>query len=170
MRHLDSMALGLGRLLALGFLLIALMMGVEIILRYVFDAPTIWAHEIAGVIAAVAFVFGGAYCMAEDSHMRIDLLSARATGRTRQMLRLVSLTAGAVYLAGMAYGGYIMVQKSAFRFMPDGTWMPERSGSSWNTPAPALVKVALFVGAILFLLIVVRQLLAWRLRDGTRTD
>ena len=160
MRLIDRLATVLGRWLSWGFLVIALIMTWEVASRYAFSAPTIWAHEIAGVIAAVAFVFGGAYCMAEDSHMRIDLLSSRARGVWRRVLKLLSLATGTIYLAGMAYGGSILMEKSVLRFGPDGAWLPELSGSSWNTPAPAFVKAALFLGAALFLLVVLRQVFA----------
>lgn len=164
MRILDRLSIALGRGLAWGFLAIALLMTWEVVARYGFDAPTYWAHEIAGVLAALAFVFGGAACMAERSHMRIGLVADRLGPRARRALDLLGLAAGIVYLAGLAYGSLVMTRRTTFRFSADGTWMPERSGSSWNTPAPALVKGALLAGAVLFLLVLLRQ--AWSALRG----
>ncbi|MEM8756138.1 MAG: hypothetical protein AAGF90_24560, partial [Pseudomonadota bacterium] len=75
----------------------------------------------------------------------------------------LGLACGALYLGALSYSGWLITQRSLFRFMPDGTWFPERSGSSWNTPLPAFVKFALFVGAVLFLAVTLQHL-ARRLR------
>ncbi|MEO1294031.1 MAG: TRAP transporter small permease, partial [Pseudomonadota bacterium] len=158
---LDRIALWLGRLTAWGFLIIALMMLWEVVARYGFNAPTFWAHEIAGVIAAVAFVFGGAFCLAEGTHMRITLLLDRMPGGLRRVAEIASLLVGAVYLGGLGWAMWIIFNRSVWKFAPDGSWMPETSGSSWNTAAPSLVKLALFIGTLLFLAILLRHLGLW---------
>ncbi|MCG8596507.1 MAG: TRAP transporter small permease [Kiloniellales bacterium] len=164
MHQIDRVLLRIGRGLSWGFLAIAAVMVYEVAARYGFNAPTSWAHEIAGVLAAVAFVFGGVYCMAERSHMRIGLLFDGAKPRWRRLAEALSLLCGAVYLGGLALAMWPISQKSLFRFSPEGAWLPERSGTSWNTAAPAIVKFALFLGAALFLAVIVLQ--AWRLLRG----
>lgn len=166
MTILERLAILLGRVLSLGFLVIALMMGYEVLARYGFRAPTYWAHEIATILAASAFVIGGAFCMAENTHMRVDLFVERARPGLRRAAEIVSLLAGTIYLAGMCWAGWIMSQRSVFRFTADGAWNPERSGSTWNTPLPAFVKFALLVGSILFLMIVIQRL--WQAVRGRR--
>ena len=157
MTFFDRLAFRLGRLLAWGFLGIVAMMVYEVVARYGFNAPTIWAHELAGLLAALAFIFGGAYCMAEDSHMRITaFVESRGVG-IKRVSRWLSLVAGTIYLAGLAYAAFDMSRDSLFRFALDGSWDPERSGSTWNTPLPAFIKLALFLGALLFLLVLLRR-------------
>ncbi len=149
----------LGELAAYGFAVIVFIMVYEVVARYGFGAPTFWAHEIAGLLGAVAFLLGGAFCMAEGSHMRITALSDGFSPRFRRLADILSLACGTIYLGALAYSGWLITQRALFRFMPDGSWFPERSGSSWNTPLPAFIKFALFVGAVLFLAVVLRQLL-----------
>ena len=148
----------LAELASYGFAVIVLMMVYEVVARYGFGAPTFWAHEIAGLLGAVAFIMGGAYCMIDGSHMRVTALSERMPPFVRRLADILALGCGALYLAALAYSGWMISQRSLFRFMPDGTWFPERSGSSWNTPLPAFIKFALFVGAVLFLAVVLKQL------------
>ena len=148
----------LAELAGYGFAVIVLMMVYEVVARYGFGAPTFWAHEIAGLLGACAFLIGGAYCMIDGSHMRVTALSDRMPPAVRRLADILALTCGTIYLGAMAYSGWLISQRSLFRFMPDGTWFPERSGSSWNTPLPAFVKFALFVGAVLFLAVVLKQL------------
>ncbi len=159
MSAIDRLSLWLGRIIALVFLAIALMLGWEVVVRYLFNAPTYWAHEIAGILAAYAFVFGGAYCMAENSHMRITLLLERLGPRARKLVEAISLLAGTIYLGGLTWAAWRMTEKGLFRISAEGVWLPERSGSSWSTPAPGFVKLALFLGGLLFLLVVLRQFL-----------
>ncbi|MEM7695469.1 MAG: TRAP transporter small permease [Pseudomonadota bacterium] len=157
---MERLALWAGRVLAWAFPVIALMMGYEVIARYAFGAPTFWAHEIAGLIAATAFIFGGAYCMAEKSHMRVTLLTERLGPRAARAFEALALSCGIIFLTGLAVAMWGIVERSALKFAADGTWTPERSGTSWNTISPALLKVALLVGALLFLAVVIRQAIA----------
>ncbi|MEM8850322.1 MAG: TRAP transporter small permease subunit [Pseudomonadota bacterium] len=155
---MDRIILALGRLASWGFAIIILMMVYEVVARYGFGAPTIWAHEIAGLLGAIAFLLAGAYCMVEDGHMRITAFVDGMRAGTQRLFRIVGYVCGAIYLGGLAFSAFQIANRAAFRFMDDGTWFPERSGTSWNTPLPAYVKVALFVGAALFLLVVLRAL------------
>ena len=159
MKLLDTFSVWLGQVLAWGFLVIVAMMSYEVIARYAFNAPTVWAHEVAGVIAAVAFIFGGAYCMALDAHMRITSFVETRGERFAAFTRYLSIAAGTVYLAGLAYAAFRMTRDSLFRFGISGAWDPERSGSTWNTPAPSFIKLALFLGTVLFLVVLLRRLL-----------
>ncbi|MEM8853618.1 MAG: TRAP transporter small permease subunit [Pseudomonadota bacterium] len=168
MRFIDALAIAIGKALAWAFPVIAVMMGFEVVARYAFASPTFWAHEIAGLLAAIAFIFGGAFVMAEKAHMRVTLLVERLTGPFAKVLELFSLLCGAVFLTGLSVAMWGILQRAAFRFGPDGVWSPERSGSSWNTPSPAFLKIALFIGAVLFLLVVVRQMVG--LIGGRQND
>lgn len=151
----------IGTITAFGFGVIVLMMVVEVVARYGFGAPTFWAHEIAGLLGAVAFLMGGAFCMADRSHMRITVVADRLPRRVRLWLEGLGHLCGIIFLSGLAISGWNIAQRAAFRFMPNGAWFPERSGTSWNTPLPAFIKVALFIGAALFLILVLMRL--WRL-------
>ncbi|MBO6755029.1 MAG: TRAP transporter small permease [Roseibium sp.] len=157
---MDRFILRLGAGISLGFLAIVIMMVFEVVARYGFNAPTIWAHEIAGIFAAVAFLIGGAYCMVDKSHMRITLLSDAASPGFRRLAEFIGLVCGLVYIGGLTYSAWRLTERSLLRFQPDGTWIPETSGTSWNTPMPAFIKAALFISCALFLAVLLRQL--WR--------
>lgn len=156
----------LAELASYGFAAIVLIMVYEVVARYGFGAPTFWAHEIAGLLGAIAFLLGGAFCMTEDTHMRVTALTDRMPHRIKRLADILALGCGVIYLSAMAYSGWLIAQRSLFRFMPDGTWFPERSGSSWNTPLPGFIKFALFVGATLFLAVILRQLFLTLTRRG----
>lgn len=62
----------------------------EVILRYAFNSPTIWAHEVSGHIFAAYSVLGGAYVLLVNEHVRSDVVYARFSPRGRAILDLVT--------------------------------------------------------------------------------
>lgn len=160
---LDRIALWLGRTAAWAFAAIVAIMVYEVVARYAFGAPTIWAHEVSVLLAGFAFVFGGAYCMAEGTHMRITVL-VETRPRLARVSEWLGLLAGAVYLAGLAFAAWRMAERAIWRFSISGAWDPERSGSTLNAPLPAYLKAILFAGALLFLLLVLRRMIPGRRR------
>ncbi|MDJ0626715.1 MAG: TRAP transporter small permease subunit [Rhodobacter sp.] len=161
MQLLDRLALWLGRMTAWCFAAIVLIMVYEVVARYAMNAPTTWAHETSVLLASFAFVFGGAFCMAEGTHMRITLLVENRPGLA-QLSEWLSLGVGAIYLGGLTFAAWRMAEKAIWRFSLSGTWDPERSGSTLNSPLPSYLKALLFVGCSLFLLLILRRLLPVR--------
>ena len=158
MRVFDAIAVRLGRALSLLFLAVVAITVFEVVSRYGFDAPTFWAHETTVALAALAFIFGGAYVMAEDGHMRITVVVDRLGPRARRWSDRLSAVVGIVYLGGLAYAMWRITDRSLFRFTADGRWNPETSGSAWNPPIPSFVNLALLLGTLLFLAIMVTRL------------
>ncbi|MCE8009035.1 TRAP transporter small permease [Aestuariivita sp.] len=153
---LDRLALALGRTTAWCFAAIVLIMVYEVVARYAFNAPTSWAHETSILLASIGFVFGGAFCMAEGTHMRITLLVEKWP-RLARFSDAVSLLAGLIYLGGLTYAAWRMAERAVWRFSLNGAWDPERSGSTLNSPLPSYLKALLFVGCALFLLLALKQ-------------
>ena len=51
----------------------------EVLARYVFDAPTIWAYEIGYTLTGSHFLLGMAYTLAVGAHIRIDIFSGSSS-------------------------------------------------------------------------------------------
>ena len=150
MLFLTRFSLWLGGIASWCFAAIILVMVYEVAARYGFGAPTAWAHEVSVMLAGTAFIFGGAYCMAEATHMRIAVLVENRPALER-VSHWLSIAAGVIYLSGLAYASWRMAERAIWRFALDGSWTPERTGSSFNAPVPAVLKGMLFLGAVLFL-------------------
>ena len=159
----ERVALATGRAAAWCFAAIVLVMVWEVVARYAFGAPTIWAHEVSVGLAAIGFVAGGAFCMAEGTHMRIDLLT-QARPRLARLSHWLGAAAGIVYLGGLGFAAWRMAERALWRFSLDGAWDPERSGSTLNSPLPGVLKAVLFLGCALFLAVLVARLLPRRAR------
>ncbi|MBE0530226.1 MAG: TRAP transporter small permease [Rhodospirillales bacterium] len=100
-----------GKLAAAMFFVIGGMIAYEVVARYVFISPTIWAEELSRFIQIWATYLGAAYVLRHRHLIAIDLL----TGRLGPTMRALSEALGLVFVAvfcGMAivYGTGIVVE------------------------------------------------------------
>ncbi len=160
---LDRWILRVGDLLSLLFVATVAISFLEIFLRYLFNAPTIWVHESASFIGGSLFVVGGAYALANNKHVRVVLIYDQVSPRTRLYLDVFHSLAGLLFAAMLIYGAWMMVGSAWFS--PLGEMRLETSGSAWNPPFPALLKAlillvvcVMFIQFLLHLIDDIRQL------------
>jgi len=55
----------------------------EIILRYFFDSPTIWAHPLCQILWGFYILLGGCYLLRLKTHVRCDFLYVKFSPRKR---------------------------------------------------------------------------------------
>ena len=58
----------------------------EVISRYFFNAPTIWAGDVALILYGMYFMIASPYCLREGMHIRTDFLYNRWSTRTKGMV------------------------------------------------------------------------------------
>jgi C4-dicarboxylate transporter, DctQ subunit len=167
---MDPLARAVNRLgLACGWLfaIATVLTCYEVVARYVFSAPTTWAHELTTSLCATAFALGGAYSMVRGEHIRITTLADNMNPLARRACLILGLLCGVIYLSGLSWAAVIEAADSVWRF-EEGRWAPEPTPGPPNWPLPAFVRVMLATGALLFLLSVLRELLLTMLRKGGR--
>ena len=73
------------------FLIIPLLVVVtyEVIMRYAFNAPTIWAFEATTLIYGMHFVLSFAYTHKHNGHVAIDVIENQFPTKVRTVLRIV---------------------------------------------------------------------------------
>jgi TRAP-type mannitol/chloroaromatic compound transport system permease small subunit len=73
----------------------------EVIARYVFNAPTIWAYELSYMLYGSHFMLGATYCLLKKGHIRTDLLyelfPVKWQGRVDAFLYLFFFFPGMIY-------------------------------------------------------------------------
>jgi TRAP-type mannitol/chloroaromatic compound transport system permease small subunit len=60
----------------------------EVLSRYFFGAPTIWAYEVGYMLTGSHFLLAMAFALREGQHIRIDIFSGRFSERTRAIIDL----------------------------------------------------------------------------------
>ncbi len=132
----------------------------EVIARYVFGAPTIWSHEVTTLLCAISFAYGGSYCLARNSHIRIVILYDLVSLKVRRYLDIFNTFVGLIWACTLVYAAFTLVEKSWFT--PWGEFRMETSASAWDPPFPAWTKAflmfALTIMAFQFLLQLIKTL------------
>jgi TRAP-type mannitol/chloroaromatic compound transport system permease small subunit len=55
----------------------------EVMMRYVFDSPTIWVFDTTYMLYGTIFMLGAAYALLKGAHIRTDFFFERWSARTR---------------------------------------------------------------------------------------
>ncbi|SEG56791.1 TRAP transporter small permease subunit [Vibrio hangzhouensis] len=140
---LDRAVIWLSKLLSWLFIFTVLISFYEVVMRYVFNAPTTWVHETASFIGGSLFIIGGIYAFAANKHVRVVLIYDSVSKQTRKYLNLVHHIVGLAFAGMLAHASYTMAKEAWFA--PWGELRLETSGSVLNAPYPALLKGLIFV-------------------------
>ncbi len=141
MRIINFLSKLCGQLFGWFFLLSVLITGYEVVMRYLFNAPTLWGFETSLALSASAIIMSGSYVAQKRDHIAITTLLDICSPKSKKYLRVfVSLFSGVVCLC-IAWAGY------QFGYTALADW--ETSGSGWDAPIPALVKPLISLSALL---------------------
>ncbi len=82
-KALDSISTYSGKIVA--FLMIPMMYALvhEVVSRYYFNAPTIWAGDVALILYGILFMIASPYCLKEGMHIRTDFLYSRWSTKSK---------------------------------------------------------------------------------------
>ena len=115
-RFIERISGGFGLLAAIVIVPLILATVYEVLARYLFNAPTIWAYELAYMAMGTNFLLGAAFTLRERGHIRIDLAYERFAPKTRALIDTL---------------GYL------FLFLPMAWWLSWRL---WNYAYDALLS------------------------------
>lgn len=77
-----------GKVISYFIYIIVIVLLYEIVMRYFFNTPTIWAHEISRISFGAASVLMCAYCLLHNQHVRVDIIYGRFSPRKRAAIDL----------------------------------------------------------------------------------
>lgn len=140
---IDTISEWSGKLFSFLAILVVASISYEVVARYIFDAPTIWAHETMVSFCAIWYMIGGAYVLRYRGHVSVDVVYNRLSSGSRRVLDLIGLSLFFVYAGVMLWTGAEVAWKSIK--------VLETSGSPWNPPVWP-IRLAIPVGALLILL------------------
>jgi TRAP-type C4-dicarboxylate transport system permease small subunit len=155
---MDRLAMVAGKPLSWLFIFATAISAYEVVMRYVFSAPSTWIHVTATAACAIAFSFGGAWCMARDEHIRITVLTDRFPPAITKALEFAGNLIGLFYLLGLSWGLWLQAKDSILRF-DGGIWRPELTPGPPNWALPATIKGALLLAALMFAGVVFARLI-----------
>jgi len=145
-----------GRILMPFPLILVVLVVVEVIQRHVFNNPTQWSWEVQQHIFVLAISLAAGYVLLHNQHVGCDIVYARYSNRVKGIASIIGGLLALLYLGAMVWKG--------FGWSLISLTSGEHSASVWAPPIYYL-KIAVFVGCVLFLL----QGVAWFIRSWITT-
>ena len=122
---IEELSIWVGRTFGWCILILTLSVAYEVFVRYVLNAPTVWAFDMMVQMYGALFLMAGPYALAQDTHVRADvvyrLLSIRWQARIDLILYFCFFFPGMLALAW--YGAEIAADSWRYKEV------------SWNSPA-----------------------------------
>jgi TRAP-type mannitol/chloroaromatic compound transport system permease small subunit len=85
-RVMDAVGEWSGKVAQWLVVLLMLALGYEVIARYVFHAPTIWAYDISYMLYGSHFMLGAAYALLRKAHIRTDVFYGKWSARRQGLV------------------------------------------------------------------------------------
>src|SRR5512145_2962929 len=86
---IDSLSTWAGEAFAWLILLLTLGVSYEVLVRYVFRAPTTWAFDFSYINYGALFLMAGAYTLSRNGHVRGDVIYRFWRPRTQAAMDLI---------------------------------------------------------------------------------
>jgi len=142
-RTLDGVNENIGRIACFSLMVIMLIQVMDVVLRYVFNNPTIWAMDMNTMLFTGAGMLAGGYALLHDTHVKLDILYRNWERRNRAIVDLFTM-----FLAIIAF--CFVIWKGV-----DSAWwawkMGQHANSYWAPPMWP-VKLCLPAGGVLLLM------------------
>lgn len=88
-RFADRLSAWFGKVFAWCVMVMTLGVGYEVVVRYLFRAPTPWAFDLSYMMYGTMFMMAGAYTLSRDGHVRGDFVYRLWRPRTQASVELV---------------------------------------------------------------------------------
>lgn len=148
----DYLSLVTSRLAMISIALVVIVMFYEVVSRYVFSRPTLWANELSLWIAAFVFLFAGQYAMQQRSHIRIYVIYDLMPRWMQKTADLISLGLLLIFTFALVWGGFNDAWRRMMRM--------ETFGTAWDPPIPGVVKPAILIIIVLLTIQAISNLIA----------
>jgi len=115
----------------------------EFFMRYLFDSPTVWAHELSAMLYGAYFLLGKGYTLKWNEHIKVDIIYDSLPIRAKAILDLVT------WLFFYAFCAVLVIEGAQYAWI--SVRGMERSNSMWE-PFIWPSKICIPLGGLLMLL------------------
>ncbi len=140
---IDRVSLFTGEFVTLWSVIAVFVYYYEVIVRYVFNSPTNWAHEGMFLMFGMQYLVAGAYAMLTESHVRVDIFYANYSPRGKAFVDLLTSVFFFIFAGTLLATGWI--------FAADSVRQGEVSFTEWAIQYWP-VKIVIVLGAVLLIL------------------
>ncbi|AUH33496.1 TRAP transporter small permease subunit [Paracoccus tegillarcae] len=137
----DKFALFLCRVTMLLLLGVVGVMFFEVVARYVFEKPTLWANEMSLWLAGFIYLLAGVYAMQQRSHISIFLVYDQMPRWLQRGCDVLSTTLIFLFAFFIFWGGWTEASEKFMRW--------ETFGTAFDPPLPATMKIMVIFTAFM---------------------
>jgi C4-dicarboxylate transporter, DctM subunit len=143
---LDRLSVFGGFLSGVFILIMGFIITYEVIMRYIFRAPTSWVLEISIYLSLASVFLAGGNAMRENKHIQVDSVTSRLSSRDQALYQLICLVLSLIYCVVFTWKGAEIAISSLL--------MGEVSPTVLNTPMVIPHSLMPIGGALLSLEII----------------
>lgn len=122
----------------------------EVVMRYLFNMPTIWVHEASFLLFGMQYLMTGAYAMLHGAHVRVDILYVKLPPRGRVGMDIFTSVFFFIFV--------IALMGTSWAFFTSSYGMNETTLETWGIQYWP-VKLLMFTGAVLLALAGISKLI-----------
>lgn len=151
---LDWLSVGISRVAMYIVPVIVAVMTIEVIMRYLFQRPTLWANELSMWLAGMVYLLAGLYVMQQRGHIRIFMVYDMVPRSVQRVFDLISTLGICAFAFAVVWGGFGEAWQKLMRW--------ETFGTAWDPPIPATMKPLVLLTTVLIALqAVVNLIVDW---------
>lgn len=149
---IDIISLVCSRIAMIGIVFTVAAMFYEVVARYAFEKPTLWANELSLWMAGFIFLLAGLYAMQQRCHIRIYVIYDLMPRWLQKLSDVISVALIWLFAFCMVWGGFTEAWTKLLRM--------ETFGTAWDPPIPATIKAAILISIVLVAIQALSNLIA----------
>jgi TRAP-type mannitol/chloroaromatic compound transport system permease small subunit len=102
---IDRINIGIGKISSFLILILVAIVMYEVVSRYLFNAPTQWTNELSEYLLTGVVMMGGAYCLAEKEHVRVDIIHRNFSDRTQAWIEIFTFFLVLTFVTAIVWKG-----------------------------------------------------------------
>ncbi|VAW12282.1 hypothetical protein MNBD_ALPHA09-1158 [hydrothermal vent metagenome] len=138
---MDRISLAVSRIAMAFIAAIVAIMFYEVVMRYVFERPTLWVNELSLWLGGMTYLLSGLYVMQQRGHIRIFILYDLCSRPVQRVFDTISTVLICIFSTAVVYGGFGEAWAKLMRW--------ETFGTAWDPPIPAVMKPLVLVIVVL---------------------
>ncbi|MFP4034979.1 MAG: TRAP transporter small permease subunit [Desulfovermiculus sp.] len=141
--YVASLNTFLGKLSSYSLIIFMCILSFEVVARYFFNSPTVWAHELSGYFLTYYLALTGPWLLLTREHVYVDIVYSRYSEKKKKIADIVSNLIAIFFFSVVLFTGWKYALYSIVNY--------QTSHTAWGPPLwPG--KIVIPVCAVLFIL------------------
>ncbi len=102
---IDGLNTWIGKIASFLILILVAIIMFEVVSRYLFNAPTQWSNELSAYLLTALVMLGGAYCLADEEHVRVDIVHRNFGPRAQDLLEIFTCLLVLTFVSAIVWKG-----------------------------------------------------------------